>query len=114
MCGVDVATDTGPVLCVRAVTATTLVEHRLLDDLVSLEENRLRNRESQCLRRLLVDHQVELGWPLNREVPGSCSLENLVHVHRCSAGRVSEARRVVHESARRSPSRLGTNEGHAI
>jgi hypothetical protein len=34
MPGVDVAADTGPVLCNRAVTSTALVEHGLLNHLI--------------------------------------------------------------------------------
>jgi hypothetical protein len=45
-----------------------LVEHALLDHLVGLEEDRLRDRESQRLGGLEIDHQLELGGLLDGEI----------------------------------------------
>src|SRR5262245_46284614 len=57
-----------------------LVEHGLFDDLVRPPEHRLRNLQAERLGRLEVDHQLELGWLLDREVGGLGALEDLVHV----------------------------------
>ena len=47
-----------------------LVEHALLDHLVRLEQQRLRNRQSQCLSGLHVDDEIEfrraLDWKFRR------------------------------------------------
>ena len=45
-------------------------EHALLDDLVCADEHRLRDREPECLRRLEVDDQLELGRLLDGKVGG--------------------------------------------
>ena len=57
-----------------------MVEHALLDDLVRSEQQRLRDREAERLRRLQVDDQLELGGLFDREVSGLGSLEDLVNV----------------------------------
>src|SRR2546425_8658892 len=41
-------------------------EHALLDHLIRLEEDRLRNRQAECLSGLEVDHQLELRRLLHR------------------------------------------------
>ena len=45
-----------------------LVEHALLDHLVHSHQQRLRDRQAERSRSLQVDHQLELGRLLNREV----------------------------------------------
>ena len=57
---------------------------RLLDQLVRLEEQRLRDREFECLRGLEVDHQLELCGLLHREIGGLGALEDFVDEGRCS------------------------------
>jgi hypothetical protein len=42
-----------------------LVEHALLDDLVRPHQHRLRDRKAKRLRRLEIDHQLELGGLLD-------------------------------------------------
>jgi hypothetical protein len=44
------------------------IEHRLLDDLIRLEEQRLRNRQPECLGRLEVDDKLELRGLLDGEI----------------------------------------------
>src|SRR5436309_10042886 len=52
---------------------------RLLDHLVRLKEERLRNWEPESLRCLEVEHQLELGGLLNGDVGRLRALEDLVH-----------------------------------
>jgi hypothetical protein len=57
-----------------------LVEHELLDDLICPQQQRLRNRKSECLRGLHVDHRLEPGRLLDWQVGRLRALEDLVHV----------------------------------
>jgi hypothetical protein len=43
---------------------------------------RERNRQAECLRRLEIDHQLELGRLQNREVGGFLALEDTIDVSR--------------------------------
>jgi len=43
-------------------------QHALLDHLVSLKEDRLRDRQPERLGGLQVNHQLELRRPLHRQV----------------------------------------------
>jgi hypothetical protein len=51
----------------------------LLNDLGGLEEDVLGDGEAERLRRLEVDHEVERGRLLDREVSGLGSSEDLVN-----------------------------------
>src|SRR5215470_17732481 len=57
----------------------------LLDDLVGSRQNRGWNREPERLGGLHVDHELELGGPLNRQVTSFCAFEDLVHNGRSAA-----------------------------
>src|SRR5262245_65611176 len=70
----------------RSQKATSLVEHRLLDDLVRSGQDRLRDREPQRLRGLEIDDQLELRGLLHREIGGLGSFQNLVHEGGGAAG----------------------------
>ena len=48
----------------------------LLDDLIGAGEQRSWDREPQRLRRLEIDHQLELGWCLHRQVGRFLALED--------------------------------------
>ena len=50
---------------------------RSFDDLVGLGEDQGRNSQSERLGSLEVDHQLEFGWLLDREVAGICPSEDL-------------------------------------
>src|SRR5262249_13571936 len=76
-----------------------LVEHGLLDDRVRSGQDRLRERQAQRLRRLKVDHQLELGGLLDREVSGFGALQNLVYVGGGAMEAVGDVRSVGHEAA---------------
>jgi hypothetical protein len=45
-----------------------LVEHGLFNDLVCLENNRLRNRQAEGLGGFRVNHELKLAGLLDREV----------------------------------------------
>jgi hypothetical protein len=82
MRSIDVTTYTGPVLDVGAVTSTALVEHRLLDDLIGSNQNRLRDGEAESLCRLHVDDEFELGGLLDRGITRLGAFEDSVNVIR--------------------------------
>jgi hypothetical protein len=52
----------------------------LFDHLVGASEQQRRHVEAERLRRLEVDHQLELGWLLNRQIARLDSLEELPDV----------------------------------
>jgi len=54
------------------------VEHTLLDDLVRLEQQRLRDRQSQCLSCLHVDDEIEFRRALDRKFRRLGALQNLI------------------------------------
>ena len=56
------------------------VEHALLDHLVGPQQQRLGNSETERLRRLQVDHQLELGGLLDGEVGGLGAFEDSVDI----------------------------------
>jgi hypothetical protein len=51
---------------------------RLLDDLVSAGEQRWRDSEAERIGGFEVDHQLELGWLLDRQVGGFRAFQDLV------------------------------------
>src|SRR3972149_5120560 len=72
---------------------------RSFDHLVGPDEDRLRNGEAEGLRRLEVDHQLELRRLLHGEVRRLGALENLVDVVCRAPHEVRSIRRVGHEAA---------------
>src|SRR6266581_7822294 len=71
--------------------SAALVEHALLDDLVCLEDDRLRNRQPKCLRRLQIDHEFELRRLFYREIGRLGAFQDPVYV---GGGTWEEIRRV--------------------
>src|SRR3970282_1413917 len=61
------------------------VRGRLLDYVVRPKAERFGNREAQGLRRLQVDHQLELGRLLHGQGGWLCALQDLVHEGRGGA-----------------------------
>src|SRR5262245_6145410 len=53
---------------------------RLFDHLVGAGEQRIRNRHVNCLRGLEVDHQLELGRRLYRQIGGLLAPEDAIDV----------------------------------
>jgi len=49
--------------CCRQESAA--VEHALLDHVVRLEKQRLRDRDAERFRGLQIDDELELGWPFH-------------------------------------------------
>src|SRR4029450_8686926 len=52
----------------------------LLDHLIRAQQHRLRDREPERLRRLQVDHQLELRGLLDGKIGGLDALKDLIHV----------------------------------
>ena len=69
-----------------------MVEHGLLDHLVSASEYRLRDRQPGRFRGLEVDDKLEFGGLLHRQVTGLGSLQDAVDVIGGAPERVSSAR----------------------
>ena len=59
-------------------------KERSLDHLVRAQQERLRDRQAECLRGLHVDHQLEFRGLFDREVGGLGTFEYFVHV-KCGA-----------------------------
>src|SRR5262249_27572597 len=57
---------------------TALVEHALLEELVRLEQERLGDGQPQTLGGFEIDHQLELGRLLDREIGRLGALQDLV------------------------------------
>ena len=57
-----------------------LVKHALLNDLIRTDQDRLRDRQAECLGGLEVDHQFVLRRLLHGQVAWLGSFEDLVHV----------------------------------
>jgi hypothetical protein len=71
----------------------------LLDHLVRAQQNILRDRDSERLRRLEVDRQLELGGLLDRQIAGLRAFKDLVDVDGSPTVQRNEARRVAHQGA---------------
>jgi len=63
---------------VRRLVPHELTPAWLLDHLVGEGKQRWRNREVERLRRLEIEHQLEFGRLLNRQIAGFCALEDLI------------------------------------
>src|SRR5262245_55679263 len=75
------------------------VEHALLDDLVGSQQERRWDCESKCLRRLHVDHELELSRLLDGEMSGLRALENPVNVAGRAIEEISGVGSIRHEAA---------------
>src|SRR6266487_915600 len=73
---------------------------RSLNHLVRTQQQRLRDREAECLGGLEVDHELELGRLFDWQVTGFCALEDLVDVLRTAARQISKMCAVREEAAR--------------
>src|SRR5262249_43579114 len=69
------------------------------DDLVCSHQDVGWNGQTDLLGGLEIDHQLELRWPLNRQIGGLSSLQDLVHVNSRAPIDVIEIRSVGHQPA---------------
>src|SRR5713101_3479590 len=72
----------------------------LLDDLIRPQQERLRNREPDGLRRLEVDDQLELGRLLDGQVGRLGALQDLVNMAGSTPKEICDARTIAHERTR--------------
>src|SRR5262245_24422346 len=75
------------------------IEHALLDHLVCPQQHRLRNRQTQRLRRLEVDDEFELCGLLDGQIGWLGPLEDLIHLGGGPPVEIEKARPVSHEAA---------------
>src|SRR5215470_381541 len=81
------------------VRSSVLDNRRSFYYLIRPQQERWRDVESQSLRSLEIDHQLELRGLLDRQVGGFRSLQNLVHVGGEESIHVRDAGAVTHEAA---------------
>jgi hypothetical protein len=62
-----------------------LISTRSLDHFIRSHQNLLRNRETDLLRSLEIDHQLKLRRLLDGKLGGLCAFQDLVHVRGCTA-----------------------------
>ena len=65
---------------------------RLLDHLVGAGEEQGRNRQTERIRGLGVDDQLELGWLLNRQVRRFRPFEYLVQIDHAAPSGIGKIR----------------------
>src|SRR5439155_14435701 len=70
----------------------------LLDDLVHLKEQLLRDCQAQRFGGLLVDGRFESRRLFDRQITRLCALEDLVHVRRGAKGMIGQSLAVAHEA----------------
>src|SRR5262249_27938421 len=83
------------VSCIRVCSA----HGNSLDHLVGAGDQRWWQVEAERLGRLEVDHQLELGWLLDRNIARLGALENAVHVMRHAPHQIEQPHALRHESA---------------
>src|SRR5215471_20646242 len=72
---------------------------RLSDHLIRPIKHRLRNRQTDLLSRLQINHQLKLLRLLDRQVGRLSTFKDFVYVNGCATVDVREVRPVAHESA---------------
>jgi hypothetical protein len=77
----------------------TAAYRTLFDHLVGLGEQRGRHGEAEAVSSLHIDHQLELGRLLDRQVRRLCTLEDLVHVDSGAPIQIRKVRSVGHKAA---------------
>ncbi len=77
----------------------------LFNHLIRPLQERLRDRQADRLRGLEVDHQLELGGLLNREIGGLSALENFNYICPQMVGGIDRARTVRRAKAALSAAR---------
>src|SRR5712691_2132837 len=73
-----------------------------------------RHVDAERLGGLEVDHQLEFGRLLDRQIAGLGALQDLVHVRGSSAIQVGQHRPIAHESARRRKLPVVIHRGQAV
>src|SRR5882724_10726697 len=70
-----------------------------LEHLIRSVKHRLRDRETDLLRRLQVNYELKLRRLLHRQVGGLGSFQDLVHVKSCAAKQIRRAWPIGHKSS---------------
>src|SRR5262245_4771467 len=70
-----------------------------LDHLVGKRKQRRWNCEVEHPRRLEIEHELEFGWLLNRQIAGFCALQDLVDEQPLSTEHVIIVGGVGHQSS---------------
>src|SRR5262249_30386215 len=69
------------------------------DHLVGKNIHLGRDRDTKRVRRITVDHQIESGWLLDRQIARARTFEYLVHVSGCAPVELEKASAIAHHSA---------------
>src|SRR5215510_5822345 len=83
---------------IRVMNTRRSISLGSLDDLVCPPEHRRRDRQTERLSGLEVDHQLELRRLLDGQVAGVGTLQNLVHVGSGAPRQVSKVRSIGHQA----------------
>src|SRR4051812_8433297 len=73
---------------------------RSFDHLVGAQEERLRDRQSECLGGSKIEDELELGRLLDREVGRLCPAQNLVDKVGSAPEKVRGVRSIGHQTSR--------------
>src|SRR5262245_40523279 len=94
--------------------AASLRQHASLNHTVCSPQQRRRNRQSDRLRRLQIDDQIELGGLLDGQVARIGALQDLVHIRGRPSPPVGGACSIRHETAALHELRYATHGRESI
>src|SRR5215471_1351649 len=86
----------------------------LFDYLVGAREQSRGNNKPECVGRLQVDDELELGRQYDRKVGGLFSFENAASVNANQAKQICHARSVAHQAASLGKLSIAMNRGQRV
>src|SRR5262252_5455165 len=87
---------------------------RLFDHLVGAREQSRGDNKPECVGRLQVDDELELGRQYDRKVGGLFSFENAASVNANQAKQICHARSVAHQAASLGKLSIAMNRGQRV
>src|SRR5262249_7702876 len=95
-------------------TFCAAVEALLFDHLVGAREQSRGDNKPECVGRLQVDDELELGRQYDRKVGGLFSFENAASVNANHAKQICHARSVAHQAASLGKLSIAMNRGQRV